>query len=62
MQHNPRSYSFVGATSEPLTIEPGGYGLVVPVIETGGPCRAELLTRRRRVVRHDPAEVLIPGR
>lgn len=39
MQHNPRSYSFVGATSEPLTIEPGGYGLVVPVIETGGPCR-----------------------
>jgi hypothetical protein len=39
MQHKPQTFSFVGATAEPLTIEPGGFGVVVPVLETGGPCR-----------------------
>jgi len=39
-QHNPRSFSHVGATPDPLTIEPGRSGVVVPVIETDGPCRA----------------------
>src|SRR5262245_35631178 len=40
MQDNPRTFSPVGATAEPLTIAPGESGVVVPVIETGGPCRA----------------------
>jgi hypothetical protein len=39
MQHKPQTYSYVGATAEPLTIEPGGSGVVVPVLETRGPCR-----------------------
>ena len=37
-QHNPRSFSFAGATEEPLTIAAGRSGVVVPVIETDGPC------------------------
>jgi len=39
-QHDPQTFSFVGATPEPLTIAPGRSGVVVAVIETGGPCRA----------------------
>ena len=39
MQHKPQTYSYFGATAEPLTIEPGGSGVMVPVIETGGSCR-----------------------
>jgi len=37
-QHDPRGMTLEGATQEPLTIEPGQYGFVIPVLETGGPC------------------------
>jgi hypothetical protein len=39
LQHKPGSYSRDGATEAPLTIAPGKDGFVIPVIETGGPCR-----------------------
>ena len=39
LQHKPNSYGFDGATEAPLTIAPGKDGFVIPVIETGGPCR-----------------------
>ena len=37
-QHDPHRMTFAGATEEPLTIEPGDEGFVIPVLETGGPC------------------------
>jgi hypothetical protein len=37
-QHDPHRMTFSGATEEPLTIEPGDEGFVIPVLETGGPC------------------------
>jgi len=40
MQHKPNDYTFDGASSKPLTIEPGGNGFLIPIIETAGPCGA----------------------
>ncbi len=38
MQHKPNWHIFKGATSEPLTIEPGDFGYVIPVLRTGARC------------------------
>jgi hypothetical protein len=40
MQHSRNRYILAGATQAPLTIQPGRDGLVIPVYETGGPCRS----------------------
>ncbi len=61
MQHKPQTVSYVGATAEPLTIEPGGFGVVVPVLETGGPCRTHYSPGSGRGDRRDSLEVLVPG-
>ncbi len=37
-QHHAQRFTFEGATAEPLTIEPGEEGFVIPVLATGGPC------------------------
>jgi hypothetical protein len=39
-QHKPNTFTMAGATTEPLTIEPGRRGLLIPIVETRGPCRA----------------------
>jgi hypothetical protein len=39
MQHAPNRYTLAGATEKPLTIQPGRDGYLIPVYETGGPCR-----------------------
>jgi len=38
LQHRPRYAGLAGATSEPLTIPPDGFGLVIPVLETQARC------------------------
>jgi hypothetical protein len=43
MQHS-RNRFLAGATEEPLTIQPGRDGYVIPVFETGGPCRSHWST------------------
>ena len=40
MQHRPNTMALAGATSEPLTIPPGGLGYVIPVLDTRGRCGA----------------------
>ena len=41
MQHKPNAAVFAGATSEPLLIEPGGFGYVIPILETRGSCHSQ---------------------
>ena len=38
-QPKPQNYTLDGATEAPLTIEPGKDAFLIPVIETGDPCR-----------------------
>jgi hypothetical protein len=40
MQHRPNAVVLAGVTSKPLVIEPGGFGYVVPILETRGSCTA----------------------
>jgi hypothetical protein len=40
-QHRPNAFTFAGATAEPLVIEPGGSGYVIPILETRGRCPAQ---------------------
>jgi hypothetical protein len=39
-QHEPNSFTMAGATTEPLAIEAGQHGVLIPVVQTGDPCRA----------------------
>jgi hypothetical protein len=41
MQHKRNAAVLAGATSEPLVIEPGGFGYVIPILETRGRCPAQ---------------------
>jgi hypothetical protein len=41
MQHKPNAAVLAGATSEPLVIEPGGFGYVIPILETRGSCPSQ---------------------
>lgn len=72
MQHRPNSSIFKGATSEPLTIEPGDSAFVIPVLRTGSRCNlvgggASILTAVRlrysylRVF-HKEQELVLPMR
>jgi hypothetical protein len=41
LQHKPNAAVLAGATSEPLVIEPGGFGYVIPILETRGSCPSQ---------------------